>query len=78
MTVVFDEKHYRAAEDAFERIGQGRHPAALNMNERFSYAVATFAKAPLLFKNTILWGQILNFILRFDEMMNSEQSRCLS
>lgn len=49
-TVVFDEKHYRAAEDAFERFGRGRHPAALNMGDCFSYAVAAIAKAPLLFK----------------------------
>jgi ribonuclease VapC len=49
-TVAFDEKHYRAAEDAFERFGRGRHPAALNMGDCFSYAVASIAKAPLLFK----------------------------
>jgi ribonuclease VapC len=49
-TVAFDEKHYRAAEDAFERFGRGRHPAALNMGDCFSYAVAAIAKAPLLFK----------------------------
>ena len=49
-TVVFDEKHYRAAEDAFERFGRGRHPAALNMGDCFSYAVAALSKAPLLFK----------------------------
>jgi ribonuclease VapC len=49
-TVAFDEKHYRAAEDAFARFGRGRHPAALNMGDCFSYAVAAVAKAPLLFK----------------------------
>jgi ribonuclease VapC len=49
-TVAFDEKHYRAAEEAFERFGRGRHPAALNMGDCFSYAVAAVAKAPLLFK----------------------------
>lgn len=49
-TIAFDEKHYRAAEDAFERFGRGRHPAALNMGDCFSYAVASIAKAPLLFK----------------------------
>ena len=48
--VAFDEKHYRAAEDAFARFGRGRHPAALNMGDCFSYAVAAIAKAPLLFK----------------------------
>jgi ribonuclease VapC len=49
-TVAFDEKHYRAAENAFERFGRGRHPAALNMGDCFSYAVATIARTPLLFK----------------------------
>ena len=49
-TVAFDEKHYRAAEDAFERFGRGRHPASLNMGDCFSYAVAAIVKAPLLFK----------------------------
>ena len=49
-TVAFDGKHYRAAEDAFERFGRGRHPAGLNMGDCFSYAVAAIAKAPLLFK----------------------------
>jgi len=50
MTVPCDEKHYRSAEDAFERFGRGRHPAALNMGDCFSYAVAAIAKVPLLFK----------------------------
>lgn len=49
-TVAFDKKHYRAAQDAFERFGRGRHPAALNMGDCFSYAVSAIAKAPLLFK----------------------------
>lgn len=50
ITVAFEEKHFRAAEDAFTRFGRGRHPAALNMGDCFSYAVAAVAKAPLLFK----------------------------
>jgi ribonuclease VapC len=49
-TVAFGEAHYRAAEDAFDRFGRGRHPAALNMGDCFSYAVAAVIKAPLLFK----------------------------
>lgn len=49
-TVAFDEPHYRAAETAFDRFGKGRHPASLNMGDCFSYAVASVAKAPLLFK----------------------------
>jgi len=48
--VAFGEDHYRAAGDAFDRYGKGRHPAALNMGDCLSYAVAAIAKAPLLFK----------------------------
>ena len=48
--VAFDGKHYRAAEQALERYGKGRHPAGLNMGDCFSYAVAAVTKAPLLFK----------------------------
>jgi ribonuclease VapC len=48
--VTFGERHYHAAEQAFERFGKGRHPAALNMGDCLSYAVASIAKAPLLFK----------------------------
>nr|WP_316650709.1 type II toxin-antitoxin system VapC family toxin [uncultured Gellertiella sp.] len=49
-TVAFDDKHFRAAEQAFDRYGKGRHPAGLNMGDCFSYAVAAIARAPLLFK----------------------------
>lgn len=49
-TVAFDGKHYYSAERALERYGKGRHPAGLNMGDCFSYAVASTAKAPLLFK----------------------------
>lgn len=47
---AFEERHYLAAERAFEQFGKGRHPASLNMGDCFSYAVAAIAKAPLLFK----------------------------
>ncbi|ASY66576.1 hypothetical protein SJ05684_b55940 (plasmid) [Sinorhizobium sojae CCBAU 05684] len=49
-TVTFDGKHYAAAEQGYDRYGKGRHPAALNMGDCYSYAVAAIAKAPLLFK----------------------------
>ncbi len=49
-TVPFEERHYRAAEQALERFGKGRHPAALNMGDCFSYAVSQVTGAPLLFK----------------------------
>ncbi len=48
--IAFDQAHYRAAEQAFDRFGKGRQPAALNMGDCYSYAVASVAKAPLLFK----------------------------
>jgi ribonuclease VapC len=48
--VPFDQKHYHAAEQAFQHYGKGRHAASLNMGDCFSYAVASIAKAPLLFK----------------------------
>ena len=48
--VAFGERHYFAAEKAFDQFGKGRHPASLNMGDCFSYAVAAVAKAPLLFK----------------------------
>ena len=48
--VALGERHYDAAETAFDRYGKGRHPASLSMGDCFSYAVAAIAKAPLLFK----------------------------
>lgn len=41
---------YRAAAEAFARFGKGRHPAALNMGDCFSYACARSAELPLLYK----------------------------
>lgn len=48
--VAFGSKHYKSAEDAYHRYGRGRHPAALNMGDCFSYAVAAVGKIQLLFK----------------------------
>ena len=39
-----------AAIDAFDRYGKGRHRAALNLADCFSYALAKSRNAPLLFK----------------------------
>ena len=36
--------------DAFNRFGKGRHPAALNFSDCFSYACARLADMPLLYK----------------------------
>ena len=35
---------------AFRTYGKGRHPAALNIGDCFSYALAKALDAPLLFK----------------------------
>ena len=40
----------RAALDAFERYGRGRHPAQLNMGDCFAYACAKSEGIPLLYK----------------------------
>ena len=39
-----------AAVTAFDRYGKGRHPAALNMGDCYSYALAKTLRLPLLFK----------------------------
>jgi ribonuclease VapC len=46
--VTIDQAHIAA--DAYERYGRGRHPAALNFGDCFSYALAKDRNEPLLFK----------------------------
>ena len=48
MVIPFGEDHWREALDAFNRFGKGQHPAALNLGDCFSYAVASLAEQPLL------------------------------
>lgn len=48
--VPVDAEQVRIACEAFRRFGKGRHPAALNIGDCFSYALATQLGAPLLFK----------------------------
>jgi ribonuclease VapC len=48
MVIPFGEDHWREALDAFNRFGKGKHPAALNLGDCFSYAVANLAEQPLL------------------------------
>jgi ribonuclease VapC len=43
-----DQAHI--AREAFRRYGKGRHPAALNFGDCFSYALAKATGFPLLFK----------------------------
>ena len=48
--VPFTEDHFRIARSAYQRYGKGRHPAALNLGDCCSYALARFSGHPLLFK----------------------------
>lgn len=48
--VPVDEEQAHVARDAFERFGRGRHPAALNFGDCFSYALARTIGQALLFK----------------------------
>ncbi|MEO9189853.1 MAG: type II toxin-antitoxin system VapC family toxin [Acetobacteraceae bacterium] len=48
--VGIGEPEFEVAADAYARFGKGRHPAALNMGDCFSYACATTNHAALLFK----------------------------
>jgi ribonuclease VapC len=48
--VPVDEQQSRIALDAFRRYGKGRHPARLNYDDCFTYALAKLSGEPLLFK----------------------------
>lgn len=48
--VAFTVDHYRVAREAYRRFGKGRHPAALNYGDCFSYALSRASGEPLLFK----------------------------
>ncbi|MEM7584517.1 MAG: type II toxin-antitoxin system VapC family toxin [Acidobacteriota bacterium] len=51
ITVVsFDEQQVQMARTAYEKFGKGRHPAALNLGDCASYALARASGEPLLFK----------------------------
>jgi ribonuclease VapC len=45
-----DLEQGKVARDAFSRFGKGRHAAALNFGDCFSYALARVLGEPLLFK----------------------------
>jgi len=46
----FDAEQMREARHAWRRFGKGRHPAALNLGDCCSYALALTRSEPLLFK----------------------------
>ena len=48
--VAFTADHWTIAADAYTRYGKGRHPAALNLGDCLTYAVAKAAGEPLLCK----------------------------
>ena len=48
--VPFNADQGQIARSAFRRFGKGRHPAGLNLGDCYSYALAQFCAAPLLFK----------------------------
>lgn len=48
--VPLDQAQAIAATAAWRRFGRGRHPAALNFGDTFSYALAQVRGEPLLFK----------------------------
>lgn len=48
--ITVDETIADLAIAAFARYGKGRHPAALNFGDCFSYALAQWLEVPLLFK----------------------------
>lgn len=50
--VDFTEQQSHLAALAFDRYGKGRHRAALNLGDCYSYAVARDLGEPLLFKGT--------------------------
>jgi ribonuclease VapC len=50
VVAVVDLEQGKVARDAFSRFGRGRHAAALNFGDCFSYALATVLGEPLLFK----------------------------
>ena len=50
VVVPFDAIQVEAARNAFLRYGKGRHPAALDMGDCASYALAKSRNLPILFK----------------------------
>jgi ribonuclease VapC len=50
--VAVDEEQAYLAREAFRRYGQGRHPAALNYGDCFTYALAKATGFPVLYKGS--------------------------
>jgi ribonuclease VapC len=48
--VPYDAEYAKRSRDAYAKFGKGYHPAALNLGDCVSYALAKSLDAPLLFK----------------------------
>ena len=48
--IAVTQQQAEIAIEAFRRFGRGRHPAALNIGDCFSYALAAVSDDSLLFK----------------------------
>ncbi|MXY23718.1 MAG: type II toxin-antitoxin system VapC family toxin [Acidobacteria bacterium] len=48
--IAFTADHLRLARDAYQRYGEGRHPAGLNLGDCCAYALSRHTGEPLLFK----------------------------
>ncbi len=48
--LAYDAEHAKKSRDAYAKFGKGYHPAALNLGDCVSYALAKSLDAPLLFK----------------------------
>jgi ribonuclease VapC len=48
--ISFTEAHLRLAREAWERCGEGRHVAGLNLGDCCAYALCRHSGEPLLFK----------------------------
>ena len=59
--VVMDEKQLEWARRAFHKFGKGRHPAALNFGDCFSYALAKATGEKLLYKGADFLRTDLDF-----------------
>lgn len=51
--VSFSVQHLAAAREAFQRFGKGRHGAALDFGDCFSYALSKLTGEALLFKGDV-------------------------
>ena len=61
--VAVDTQQMNLAVEAWRRFGKGRHPAALNFGDCFSYALATARDESLLFKGRDFGQSVVTSVL---------------